>query len=176
VTLVVFFVASYLTLSPSRGQDARGAKDHHDDQECTDIHVQVVELITPGLVVVEIARHELHDDRTNGDAPDRAHTAKDHEDQYVHRDLVLEERWIDVPDETRREHAAKTAARRTHGERHDLVLERVDANGLGRDLVLSNRDPCPSHPRVFERGEGHEEDDDEEEAQIIIRVGLMPQV
>jgi len=58
----------------------------------------------------------------NGDTPNRTHPSKDHEDQHVHRHLVLEERRIDVADQSRGQHAAETAARRSHREGHDLSL------------------------------------------------------
>jgi hypothetical protein len=64
----------------------------------------------------------------------------------VHRGLVLEQRRIDIADETRGQHAAETATRRAHGEGHDLVLERVDADGLGRHFVLANRHPRSTDP------------------------------
>ena len=63
----------------------------------------------------------------------------------------------------------ETAARRANGEGHDLVLEGIDADGLGRHFVLSNRDPRPTHARMLQRREDDEEDHDEDETEVVVR-------
>src|SRR5262249_623744 len=68
------------------------------------------------------------------------------------------------------EGAAGAAARRAHGERHQLVVHVVDAHGPRRQLVLTDRHPGAPQSRLLKANGDPHCRGDEAEAEEVVRV------
>ena len=107
-------------------------------------------------------RQKRDEDRAEDRAEHRAEPADDDHRQVVDRHADLELLVVRDPEEVGVEHAGDAGVERRDGEGEQFVAEDVDADDLGRDVVVANGDEGAAHPRAEEVQGPHDGEDDED--------------
>src|SRR5438876_10338889 len=180
-----------LTLSPSRGEDALRAEDHHEDEDEAEDHPLVLgglelrgqarQVITEDrdagvLELVEPERQPLEhleiEHRHHGGADDRArdtaHAAEDHHGQ--HADGLEEGERPGIDDDLlgREDDAHDAGERGTGGEGEELGAYERHAHRLRGQLILAHGLPGASDVRVLQPAvdeDDHHDDEQDEEVE-----------
>src|SRR5690606_34647882 len=102
---------------------------------------------------------------------DIAHAAQHHHAQHGNGFSEAEAFGADETLHGSKHAASDTAERCPHGKGQQLDVAGVDAHGLGRDLVFTNRFPGTADTRMLQARADDDDDDGEEQQQVIVLFG-----
>src|SRR3989475_9878733 len=147
---------------PPEPVQSLGLDDQEKDDEGAEQHeAEIGNQVEHGLRREEDPAEGLQgvadDDGQQGDedgaedrAQHRAEAADDDHGQVVDRHADLELLVVRDAEEVRVQHAGDPGVERRDRERQELVAEDVDADDLGRDVLVAYRDERAAHPRTHQ--------------------------
>src|SRR5215213_2086825 len=168
------------------GDYALGPEEHHEHQdnaEQEEVVLRYVRLaqeratkgVADGVHPIVYLRQEvevqaLQEDGAEDDAVDVTHPPEDDHAQHDDRDVERERVGEDVLYERTVEGAGQSSEDAPEGVGPQLGRHRVYAHGRRGGLVLADRDPGPSQPRVPQAHVDEDRDQDEDQDGVVPRV------
>src|SRR5437764_13593128 len=164
---------------PPQAVQAFGLHDEEEDDEGAEQHeAEIRNQVQDGLRLEEDSAERLHgvadhdgqqgdDDGPEDRAQHGAEPADDEHGQVVDGDADLELLVVGDTEEVRVEHAGDAGVERRDREGQQLVAEDVDADDLGRDVLVADGDEGAADAAAHQVHGPHDRDDNEDQQEEV---------